>query len=179
MDKIRLPYILVVEGAMDQAFLSQFLDCDFIQTNGSVVSRETIEYIREAVKRRDVVLLTDPDGPGAAIRAKIAEEVPECKHAFVRKERSIKGKKVGVAESSKEEVLLALEHIVPSLANATGTLTMADLAELGLMGGEDAATRRKAVQEAFHVGQCNAKSLLKRLNALSISKEELREAIHG
>ena len=107
MSKLSLNVVLVVEGAMDQVFLSEFLDCDFVQTNGSEVSRETIEYIKEASKTREIVILTDPDSPGNRIRSRIAEEVPSCKHAFVRKEHAIKGKKVGVAEASKEEVLLA------------------------------------------------------------------------
>lgn len=179
MNRIHLPYILVVEGAMDQAFLSQFLDCDFILTNGSEVSRETIDYIAEAAKKRDVVLLTDPDSPGERIRAKIAEAVPACKHAFVRKEHAKKGKKIGVAECSKEEVLYALEHIVPSFTEAKGQLTMADLSELGLMGGEEATALRQLIGETFHVGKCNGKTLLKRLNALNVDKEEIKKALHG
>ncbi|MCR5348726.1 MAG: ribonuclease M5 [Bacilli bacterium] len=174
-----LPYVLVVEGAMDQSFLSQFLDCDFIQTNGSEVSRETIEYISEVAKTRDVVLLTDPDSPGERIRSRIAEEVPSCKHAFVRKAHAIKGKKVGVAECDKEEVLRALSHIVPSFAEAKGTLTFADLAELGIVGGPCSSAKREKVAEAFHVGRCNGKTLLKRLNALNVSEEDLERALHG
>lgn len=179
MDRIKLPYILVVEGATDQAFLSRFLDCDYIQTNGSEVSRETIEYIREASKKRDVVLLLDPDGPGERIRARILDEVPECKQAFVRKDRSIRGKKVGVAESSRKEVLHALSHIMPSFDNVTGTLTMADLCELGLIGSDGAVMKRRIVSERFHLGEANAKTMLKRLNAMNVSREQIEEALHG
>ncbi len=178
MDKVAFPFVLVVEGAMDQAFLSQFIECDFVQTNGSAVSRETIEYIRALTKNRDVVVLTDPDAPGERIRALIANEVPAVKHAFVRKERSIKGKKVGVAESSREEVLLALSSLVPG-SSAKGTLTSADLASLGLMGGAESSALRKRVSETFHMGDPNAKTFLRRANALGLTKEDLEKAIHG
>lgn len=178
MDKLSLSAIVVVEGAMDQAFLSQFLECDFVQTNGSEVSRETIDYLKEASKTRQIVILTDPDSPGNKIRSRIAEEVPNCLHAFVRKEHAIKGKKVGVAESSKEEVLLALSHLVPA-DYEKGTLTPADLLELGLMGGEDSAELRKKAEEMLHLGHTNAKTFLKRANALGLTKEDLRRAIHG
>ena len=178
MNKIVLSCILVVEGAMDQAFLSGFLDCDFVQTNGSEVSRETLDYLKEASKTREIVILTDPDSPGNRIRARIAEEVPACKHAFVRKEHSIKGKKVGVAESTKEEVLLALKHIIPTEITR-GNLTMADLCDLGLMGSEDSSELRQKVEEKLHLGHANAKLFLKRANALGLTKEELRRAIHG
>lgn len=178
MSKMSLPIILVVEGAMDQAFLSSFLDCEFVQTNGSEVSRETIDYLKEASKTKEIVILTDPDSPGQRIRARIAEEVPSCKHAFVRKAHAIKGKKVGVAESSQEEVLLALSHIIPGEATH-GELTMADMLELGLMGGEESSVLREQLAETFHLGHGNAKMFLKRANALGISKARLKEAIDG
>lgn len=178
MNKKAISAIIVVEGAMDQAFLSNFLDAEFVTTNGSEVSRETIDYLKEASKTRDIVVLTDPDSPGNRIRAIIAEAVPTCLHAFVRKEKSIKGKKVGVAESSKDEVLRALSHLVPASYEG-GTLVASDLYELGLMGGEGAEKRRENVAEALHLGHGNAKTFLKRANALKLSKEDLRRAIDG
>jgi len=178
MNRTTLPYVLVVEGAMDQAFLSQFLDCDYVITNGSAISRETINYIKELSKSREIVILTDPDSPGERIRDLIAAEVPSCKHAFVRKKNSIKGHKVGVAESTKEEVLLALSHLVPG-ERKTGTLTMNDLATLGLMGQEDSAAKRELVSEKLHLGHANAKTFLHRANALGLSKEDLDKALHG
>ena len=178
MDKLHLPVILVVEGAMDQAFLSQFIDCDFVITNGSEVSRETLEYLKQASLTREIVIFTDPDSPGNRIRSRIAEAVPSCKHAFVRKEHAIKGKKVGVAEASKEEVLLALSHILPG-ENKNGTLVASDLYELGLMGNGDSAALREKVEETLHLGHGNAKTFLKRANALCLTKEDLRRAIDG
>lgn len=178
MNRISLPIILVVEGAMDQAFLSQFLDCDIVTTNGSEVSRETLDFLKEASKNRRTVILTDPDSPGERIRARIAEEVPGCEHAFVRKARAVKGKKVGVAESSKEEVLLALSHIVPEQSQS-GTLTMTDLFELGLMGKDNSSSLRHQLEETFHLGHANAKMFLKRANALGLTKQQLQEAIDG
>ncbi len=178
MNKTSLPIVLVVEGPSDKAFLSNFLDCEFIMTNGSAISRETIDYIKEVAKTQKVVVLTDPDFPGRQIRAKIAAAIPEVGHAFVRKEVSIKHHKVGVAESTKEEVLAALENVVPGYLNR-GSITMADLYDLGLMGQEDSAAKRNVVSKAWHLGQTNAKSFLKRVNALGKSKEELEDAIHG
>ena len=174
MSKLTLSAILVVEGAMDQAFLSNFIDCEFVQTNGSAVSRETIDYLKEASK----TILTDPDSPGNLIRSRIAAEVPTCLHAFVRKEHSIKGKKVGVAESTKEEVLLALSHLVPA-PHDVGGLTMTDLEELGLSGNANSVELRDRVAERLHLGHVNAKMFLKRANALNLTKEDLRRAIDG
>ena len=44
--KVKYPHVIVVEGKMDKDLLESFLDADIITTNGSEVSRETIEYVR-------------------------------------------------------------------------------------------------------------------------------------
>ena len=119
MNKIKYNAVLVVEGKMDKDLIESFMNVDIITTNGSEVSRETIEYIREIAKKRDVIILTDPDTPGKRIRDIINNEVPGLMNAFVPKNKCIKGHKVGVAESSKEVVLEALNHLIPSTPSAS------------------------------------------------------------
>lgn len=177
MNKIAYPSIIVVEGTSDEALLHSFLDVDVVTTNGSEVSRETIEFLKEASKTRSIVILTDPDSPGKRIRDLIAREVPSAQHAFVRKEKSIKHHKVGVAESSKDEVLLALSHLIPVANPNRGSLTGSDLVSLGLAGCPGADERRKAVEAKLHLGHGNAKTFLKRANAINLSLEDLKEAM--
>lgn len=177
MNKIPYNSIIVVEGTSDEALLRSFLDADIVTTNGSEVSRGTIDYLVEAAKSRDIVILTDPDSPGKRIRDLIAEHVPNAKHAFVRKEKSIKRHKVGVAESSKDEVLLALSHLVPAKTPKRGNLTQGDLLDLGLTMLPGSEEKRKAVEERLHLGHGNAKTFLKRANALNITLEQIKEAM--
>ena len=169
--------ILVVEGASDKAFISTFLEADFVITNGSEVSRETIDYLKEAKKTRDIVVLTDPDSPGKRIRDILDQNIPGLMHAFVPKEHSIKHNKVGVAESTEYDVMNALSHIVPSKNVKKGNLTPADFNELGLSGGLNSKEKRDIVAKKLHLGFGNAKTLLQRANALGISKEQLKEAL--
>lgn len=177
MNKIQYPAIIVVEGTSDEALISSFMDADIVVTNGSDVPRETIEYLKEAKKKRDIVVLTDPDCPGKRIRDILNREIPGLLHAFVLKEHAIKHHKVGVAESSKEDVLDALSHIVPTTSSDRGTLTMADFVELGLMGEDNSSSKRAKLERILHLGHTNAKTLLKRVNALALTKEELQEAL--
>lgn len=177
-EKEKYPAVIVVEGTSDEALIHSFLDCDIVTTNGSEVSRGTLDYLKELSKNRSIVVLTDPDYPGKRIRDIINEEVPGVLNAFVRKEKSIKHHKVGVAESSKDEIMLALSHLVPSAPEKEGTLTMSDLYDLGLMGGDGAVERRKEIENKLHLGHGNAKTLLKRANALGLSREELEQALH-
>lgn len=171
--KPRFAPLLVVEGASDVAFIRSFLDADIITTNGSDVPREIIDYIKEAIKTRDVVVLTDPDSPGKRIRDVLDQEIPGLYHAFVNKEDAIKRHKVGIAESNRDAVLSALEFAFKMDPSITGSLTMKDLYDLGLSGGKDSSQKRKIVAKALHLGHGNAKTMLKRMNAIGITKEQI------
>ena len=175
--KVPFAPLLVVEGITDVAFLQSFLECDIITTNGSDVPRETIDYLKEAKKSRDIVVLTDPDSPGKRIRDVLDAEIPGLLHAYVPKEKSIKKHKVGVAESSPEVVLEALSFAMKYKGHEPGNLTMQDLFELGLSGNDFSAENRKKVADALHLGQCNAKTMLKRLNSLGIERAKICEVL--
>ncbi len=177
----KTPYdaVIVVEGTSDMALLSSFLDCDIVITNGSDVPRETIDYLKTLSSTRQIVVLTDPDSPGKRIRDILDENIPGLYHAYIPKEKCIKHHKVGIAESSKDDILEALSHLQPPVSKERGNLTYADLFELGLVGAHNSSYLREELGKKLHLGQCNAKTILKRLNALNLSKENIRETIYG
>lgn len=175
MNKIKCSAVIVVEGKMDKDLIESFMDVDIITTNGSEVSRGTIEYIREIAKKKDVIVLTDPDAPGKRIRDILNNDIPGLLNAYVPKDRCIKGHKVGVAESSKDVILDALEHLIPSKPSLSSDLTTTDLFEYGLIGGPGSSEKRKKYEEHFHLGHTNGKTLLSRLKSLGITKKDLEE----
>ena len=65
---IKIDGVIVVEGKSDVAFLSNFINAQFVTTNGSEISKETIEYLKTLSKNKDIYVLTDPDFPGERIR---------------------------------------------------------------------------------------------------------------
>lgn len=169
--------IIVVEGKSDVAFLSEFLEAEFVITNGSEIPGKTIEYLKNSQKKRDIFVLTDPDSPGKKIRDKLDENIPNLKHCFVRKENSIKHNKVGVAESTKEEVLEALENYLQTSKNKIGSVTHSDLVNIGLEGDDNSEEKRLKVIEKLHLGYCNAKTFLKRINYANVSIEEIKSCL--
>ena len=175
--KTKINGIIVVEGKSDVAFLSQFIDAEFVTTNGSEISEKTIEYLKNCRENRDIFVLTDPDSPGKRIRDVLDAEIPNLKHCFVSKEKSIKRNKVGVAESTQEEVLNALKNYIVSSKDPIGNVQMSDLVVLGLTGTEDADIKRTKICEKFHLGYCNAKTFLKRINNCGITLEEIRKSL--
>ncbi len=169
--------IIVVEGITDVSFLSQFIDAEFVTTNGSEIPQKTIEYLQKAREKRDIFVLTDPDSPGKKIRDTLDQYIPNLKHCFVTKEHSIKNNKVGVAESTKEEVLKALDSFIEVNKNVVGLITHADLNKLGLEGTDESSLNREKVINKFHLGHCNAKTFLKRVNYSGLTIEELKSCL--
>ena len=169
--------IIVVEGITDVSFLSQFIDAEFVTTNGSEIPLSTIEYLKKAQEKRDIFVLTDPDTPGKRIRDMLDQYIPNLKHCFISKEHSIKKNKVGVAESTKEEVLKALNNYIQTTKARTGNITYSDLNKLGLVGDENSAILREKVINNFHLGYCNAKTFLKRINYLQLSLEDIKNCL--
>jgi 5S rRNA maturation endonuclease (ribonuclease M5) len=46
----KYPAIIVVEGKSDKDLIDSFMDADVVMTNGSEVSRETIDYLKKPRK---------------------------------------------------------------------------------------------------------------------------------
>lgn len=165
--------IIVVEGKTDVAFLSNFIDAEFVITNGSEISAKTIEYLKKCAQNRNIFVLTDPDSPGKRIRDVLDENIPNLKHCFVSKENSIRHHKVGVAESTIDEVIRALKNFFVLNKHAKENVKMSDLIRLGLSGSENSEENRAKICKIFNLGFCNAKTFLKRLNSCGITIEEL------
>ena len=174
---MKIKEVIVVEGKSDLTFLKSFLDADIIITNGSEISKQTLDFIKKANEDSGVIILTDPDYPGTRIRNKIVDYIGECKHAFIEKEKAIKGKKVGIAETKKEDIIKALENVITFKKEEKITITYSDLCELGLVGEKDSKAKREKIANYYHLGWCNAKAFYKRINMFKISKEQLKEVI--
>lgn len=174
---MKIKEVIVVEGKSDLIFLQSFLDAEIIITNGSEISKQTLDLIKKANETRGVIILTDPDYPGIRIRNIISEYIGNCKHAFVEKSKAIKGKKVGIAETKKEDILKALENVITYKKESIKTVTETDLYELGLIGKDDSSKKREKICNYYHLGWCNGKTFLKRVNMFGLTINDLREVI--
>lgn len=171
---MKINEVIVVEGKNDSLRLKSFFDCDTIITSGLGLSKETIELIRKTDEERGVILLLDPDTPGEKIRQRINDAIPNLKNAFVYKEEAKTTKKVGIEHASQKTILKALESYI-TYGEIKDNLKMSDLMELGICGNQDL---RYDISRYYHIGKCNNKTLLKRLNMLNIQKEDLKRVVN-
>lgn len=179
MNKLKIDNLIVVEGKTDIDFLSSFIDGKFYSVNGSSISIDDFNYLKEVNKKNKIIVLTDPDYPGLSIRNKINEYLDnDVYNAYVRKEYSIKNHKVGVAESTKQEVINALSNLKLYKNNITSDLKNIDLFELGL-SGQGSYELRKELCDTYNIGYSNSKQLLKKLKLLGINKTDLNEMVRN
>lgn len=177
MDKIKIEDLLVVEGKTDKAFLLEFIDAKIIETNGSAISRETIQTIKEFSNLYPVIVITDPDYPGDQIRNKIAQAVPGVKHLYLQKDHCLGAGKVGLAQSSPEYILSEITKVITPPRNHAQTISMSNLYELGLLGGSRSSILREKLSRKLSLGKTNGKTLHQRLNWLQISPEKLKDLL--
>lgn len=167
--------IIVVEGYHDESKIKAvYPNLDVVITNGSEISKETLNLIKNLSQNNEIVIFTDPDYPGERIRKKILEIVPTAKQLFLRKNDCISNnnKKVGIEHASKELIKEALDSILIINKNENH-LTMNDLFDLGLIGSENSAILRIKLADYLNLGRPNGKTILKRLNILGLTKEEV------
>ena len=193
MERIR--EVIVVEGKYDAVRLHSAVDATVIQTDGFAIFKnaEQLALIRRLAKERGLIILTDSDGAGFVIRNFLDGAVPkeQIKHAYIPE---ISGKERRKDAPSKEG-LLGVEGIenaviVEALRRAGATfetevsrqtngcnLTKSDLFDLGLVGGENSAEKRAALQQALGLPKkLSANRLLEILNT-AVSPDELAKAL--
>lgn len=166
------------EGTHDMIKIqSVYKDLRCIITNGSEISKSTLDMIKEYSKKYEIILFLDPDYPGERIRNKILEIVPDAKNAYIKKNICISTnhKKVGVEHASKEDIKMILDPLLkPKAKKENIDLNINDLYELDIVGN---SKLREYIASIYNIGNPNNKTLLKRLNSLDISKEELRRIV--
>ncbi|MDY6003067.1 MAG: ribonuclease M5 [Bacilli bacterium] len=168
--------IIVVEGKTDVSVLSSFLDAEYVITNGSAIDNDVLNYLLSRSKNTQIVVLTDPDMPGKRIRDIIEAKIPNVSHCFIEKKYAIKKNKVGVAECDINYLKECLNHIITYQEKRINNLSMKDLYELKLTGSGSNDNKNK-IASIYHLGRVNSKTLLKRLNGIGVTKEQLKELL--
>jgi len=167
--------IIVVEGIHDESKIKEvYPDISCVVTNGSEISKDTINLIKELSKNNKIIIFTDPDHPGEKIRNIIEENVKDVSHAFLRSNicRSKNGKKVGIEHASSEAIIDALSNVITK-TNKEDTITNIELYSLGLNGNDNSRILRDKISDYLNIGRPNAKTFLKRLNLLGLTKDNL------
>lgn len=161
---IKLPNAILCEGTYDKIKLSNLFDAPIIAAGGFSIRNhpEILELLKTHAATAPVIILTDPDAAGFAIRSFISSALPKNSviHVYVpdilgkekRKERASKEGKLGVEGVSDDLILQAFQKagILDDALQPIGQektvhlfLNPARLYEDGLLGAPSATEKRR------------------------------------
>ncbi|MBO5845595.1 MAG: DUF4093 domain-containing protein [Clostridia bacterium] len=160
MEKLNIPYAIIVEGKYDRLKLLNICNARVITTDGFGIFKknEKLALIRKLAEKLPIIVLTDSDGAGKLIRSHLTSAIPTERIIQLYTPR-IAGKEKRKAEASAEG-MLGVEGIENKIlydilkpyedgeayeAFLENPLSKTDFFEDGLMGGADSAARRDAV----------------------------------
>ena len=169
--------VIVVEGRDDVDAVKKALDAEIIAVGGFGINAKVIEIIKEAQKRKGVIVLTDPDFAGEKIRRIISKRVKGIKHAYIAKEDGLKNGDIGVENATPEVILKALETAKITVTEKTEFFNMQDMLYFKLTGDATSKERRQSLGKILGIGYGNAAQMVSRINNYGITKEEFTNAI--
>ncbi|MBQ8140299.1 MAG: DUF4093 domain-containing protein [Clostridia bacterium] len=166
MDKLKIPYTIIVEGKYDRLKLLNICDARIITTDGFGIFKksEKLALIRKLAEKLPIIVLTDSDGAGKLIRAHLTSAIPQDKIIQLYTPQ-IKGKEKRKSEYSAEgnlgvegidnqilyDILKPYEDEKAFVSALENPLSKADFYTDGLMGGERSAARRDEIAKALEL----------------------------
>ena len=167
--------IIVVEGRGDEAFLSSFIDSIYVVTNGYELNKKDLEFLKSIEEKNKIIILTDSDDAGFKIRQKIEDEIPGCVNVVADINECNKNGKHGIAESNKNHILSLLKNRLTLVNQKKIYVTSSELYGLGLNNKE----KRNELCTKLKLGNCNFKTMVKRLNYKQIDLKQIMESMNG
>lgn len=167
--------IIVVEGTSDSAFLSSMIDAIYVETNGYEIPERELDFLKHLPTNTKIIILTDSDDAGLLIRKRINEQLNNINNVYVDIDKCNKRNKHGVAECDKDEIINVLKEHFADKYDSNGNLSLIDLMNSGVNDQES----RNYLSGILHLGNCNNKTILKRLNFLKYKNEDILKAMEG
>ena len=171
--KTKINGFLIVEGIADKAFLSQFLDCEIICLGGYNMPRGTLDYAKQLLLLYQGIVLCDPDDAGRYIDSKVTQYLTNTQSVLVKFKNRNNFNKTGIAETTKESVLLALKDYLIDNKDEKIHFTVKDALDLNLNN----AKTRQFLQKRIKIGLVNFKTTIKRINYLKLNKEDVEKVL--
>ena len=180
--------IIIVEGKYDTIKLESLVDGIVIATDGFGIFKDKAaqKNLQNLAKMHGAIILTDSDRAGFIIRKFLHDilagselydvYIPDVPGKERRKNLPSAEGKLGV-EGMSSEVLNRLLHSFSSPArNGEHPITVVDLYEWGLYGGENSSEIRRDFQHHLGLpGRLNKNMLLRILNGMLTREQCLRE----
>ena len=169
--------VIVVEGRDDVTAVKRAVEAELISVGGFGINEKVINKIREAQKRKGVIVFTDPDFAGEKIRKIITKRIPNVKHAYISQKEGTRDGDIGVENASPETILKALEAAKYEVQEKRKEFDVKDMIFFKLTADDRSKERRDALGNELGIGYGNSAQFITRLNNYGIIKEEFIQAL--
>ena len=193
MEKLKIPYPVIVEGKYDRQRLIEIIDANIYTTGGFGVFKhgEVLALLRRLSEKSPVIVLTDSDGAGTLIRSRITSAIPKDRLIQLYTPQ-IKGKEKRKTEPSKAGFLGVegidfdvLRKLFEPYADSDAAerkmtenpLTKADFYEFGLSGKPESAAKRDALAQRLGLPTGMTPNALLEAVKILVSYEEFVETV--
>ena len=160
MEKLKIPYVIVVEGKYDKIKLSNICEARIITTDGFGIFKknEKLTLIRKLSEELPIIVMTDSDGAGKLIRSHLSSAIPKEKivQLYIPQIKGKERRKIspsaegtlgveGIEDKILYDLLLPYEDRNRYKRYLENPITKAELYADGLMGRDDSAAKRDAL----------------------------------
>ncbi len=189
MEKLKIPYPVIVEGKYDRLRLLCVMEGQILTTEGFGIfkKKEKLALFRTLSQRSPLIVLTDPDGAGKLIRAHIGSAVepsrliplyvPQIKGKEKRKTVPAAEGFLGVEGQEQQLLYDLLAPFAKEGIPSKEPITKADLFEDGLTGSTNAAARRDALAALFSLPAGMTPNALLAALCVIADREEYKNAV--
>ena len=189
MEKLKIPYPVIVEGKYDRLRLLSVIDAEILTTDGFGLFKkhEKAALLSALAQKTKIVVLTDPDGAGTLIRSHITSilpkdrviplYVPQIKGKEARKAAPSAAGFLGVEGQEREQLYDLFLPLATGDMKTGDPITKLDFFEDGLTGTDGAAARRDALAARFSLPQGMTPNALLAALAIIATKEEYKAAV--
>jgi ribonuclease M5 len=183
MEKLCIPYPVIVEGKYDRLRLLCVMEGQILTTEGFGIfkQKEKLALFRALAKKSPLIVLTDPDGAGKLIRAHIGSAVPKDRliplyvpQIFGKERRKAEFSAEGFLGVEGQEQQLLYDLLAPFAGEIAprDPITKTDLFEYGLTGKQNSSTKRDALSKCFALpAGMTPNALLAALNVIATREE--------
>ncbi len=188
MEKLKIPYPVIVEGKYDKIKLNSVIDADIFITEGFGVFRRSDKaaVFSELAKKTKIIVLTDSDGGGRVIRNFFNSSISKDRliHLYIpqiagKEKRKAKPSKAGTLGVEGMDIKTLYNLFLPfvngeKLKNKE-KITKAELYEAGLSGRAGSCELRASVSKTIGLPEdISANALLEAVNILYGKEEFLK-----
>lgn len=168
--------IVIVEGKSDTNRL-KLLDPSIItfETSGLGLDEDKIQELKRLNNDYELIVFTDPDGPGERIRKKINDAIPGVSNAFLPSKKALSkdNLKVGVEHANINDIKEALANVYTYSSN-NQHYEISDLINWNIY-----ANKQKRMQfcELINISFGNNQKIIKQLNGFNIDISTIEKAL--